>query len=91
MTWAPFILAPEAKALAETGCAGAPRPGKIGTVVDETGVDAGVGVGCEGVGVDIVSTRGFSSSFSSLVSSTSFSSLGCVFSLAGTRKMVAYE
>ena len=45
------MLAPDAKALAETGCDGAPRPGKMGAAA--TGVEAGVGVGCEGVGVDV--------------------------------------
>lgn len=41
MTWAPFILAPEAKALADTGSVGASKPGKIHCA---TGVVAGVGV-----------------------------------------------
>ena len=58
MTCAPFILAPVAKALAETGFEGSPKPGKM---TDAVGVGCGVGVGSDGVGVVEVSTVGFSS------------------------------
>ena len=47
MTCAPFMFAPEANALAETGTAGTSIPGNTTVVV---GVEAGVGVGCIGTG-----------------------------------------
>lgn len=84
------MLAPEAKAFAETGCEGAPRPGKMPWVVvlvlvlAVVGVEAGVGV--VEVGDANVSIWGFSSSFSGFASSF----WAPLFSLATTSDSSSY-